>query len=657
MGRRAISLGLLLVGSILSACGDDDDAGNTAPANGADASTVGADSGTPPPISPTDAGQDADQPRPPGADRKSAKIGPAGGTLTSADGKFVLTVPAGALAVETELWIESTDKTGIGPEWAPVLEKAKIQAYELGPSGTTFTTPAHAALDLGTNPAKSAPFEQILTASNGVLERLKNSTYEIAADGKRTFKGDMAHFSPVVRAYEIGDAAFNYTATGPSETDYNAAFEIQYRVTPIGASTVNEKEAIYEHHPLPATITKTTPDTGNLIEVGGAGEYGANGAYFCNYPAGTGSQPVMIGNRLSFYGSDHGFFDTIIGDPTVVSATIEVEHTCKPQLLNLSVVGIVGSGRVKGEVTKPGDPDHPTTVIDCDAEGGTCTAKVGALSGTDFYATPSLGWVFDQWTSATDPLTTPESLNDYLFFIGHPPFTKDRTVTATFVQASKLQITFAGDGSGKVVELTDPVNIDCASAAPTVKCSEDLKQNGERTITAVSDADSTFEGWGGAVSGTQTSVLAKVGAPGTTTTAIATFKKKTFIDPRTADYIGQMTKKADPNGHDPFIWNVGAGKSVTLHVNVDAASHATITAVTAFSPSPWATLTCTIDGAGNCTATGTATMAGHANTPVVATCNFSGSSFNCTAIKCGDDNGNTLPNGPITYQWPGAKAP
>lgn len=656
MGRRAISLGLLLVGSILGACGDDDDGGssNTAPTGGADASTTpGVDGGTTPP----DATTDASEPPPPGADRKSAKIGPAGGTLTSADGKFVLTVPAGALSMETELWIESTDQTRLGLEWAPVLDKAKIQAYELGPSGTTFTIPAHASLDLGTNTAKSAPLEQILTASNGVLERLKDSTYEIAADGKRTIKGDMAHFSPVVRAYEIGDAAFNYTATGPSETDYNAAFEIQYRVTPIGASTVKQEEAIYKHYPMPATITKTTPDTGNLIEVGGAGEYAANGAYFCNLPAGTVSQPAKIANRLSFYGSDHGFFDTVIGAPTVVSATIEVEHTCKPQLLNLSVVGIVGSGRVKGEVTKPGDPDHPTTVIDCDAEGGTCSAKVAANSGTDFYATPSLGWVFDHWTSATDPLTTPESLKEYLYFIDHPPFTKDRSVTATFVQASKLQIAFAGDGSGNVVELTAPVNIDCASAAPTVKCSEDLKQNGERTITALSDADSTFQGWSGAASGTENSVLVRVGAPGTTTTAIATFKKNTFLDPRIGDYLGQMTKKADPNGHDPFIWNVGAGKSVTLHVNVDAASQATITAVTAFSPSPWATLTCTIDGAGNCNATGSATMAGHASTPVVATCSFSGSSFGCTAIKCGDDNGNTLPNGPITYQWPGTKVP
>ena len=166
---------------------------------------------------------------------------------------------------------------------------------------------------------------------------------------------------------------------------------------------------------------------------------GANGAYFCNYPAGTGSQPVMIGNRLSFYGSDHGFFDTIIGDPTVVSATIEVEHTCKaaaPQSIrrrNRRQQARQGRGDEARRSRPPDDGDRLRR-----GRAGRAPQRSGP-SRHRLLRHPSLGWVFDQWTSATDPLTTPESLNDYLFFIGHPPFTKDRTVTATFVQASKLR--------------------------------------------------------------------------------------------------------------------------------------------------------------------------------------------------------------------------
>lgn len=60
-------------------------------------------------------------------------VGPAGGTLASADGKLTLTVPAGALSAETSLTVEPVENTapnGVG------------KGYHFGPEGTRFAKPA-----------------------------------------------------------------------------------------------------------------------------------------------------------------------------------------------------------------------------------------------------------------------------------------------------------------------------------------------------------------------------------------------------------------------------------------------------------------------------------------------------------------------------------
>jgi hypothetical protein len=62
----------------------------------------------------------------------TAKIGPAGGTLNSSDGKLSVSIPAGALATETEVRIQPTEDA-TGESFGPV--------YELSPEGTTFPQP------------------------------------------------------------------------------------------------------------------------------------------------------------------------------------------------------------------------------------------------------------------------------------------------------------------------------------------------------------------------------------------------------------------------------------------------------------------------------------------------------------------------------------
>ena len=59
-------------------------------------------------------------------------IGPAGGTVVSADGNLTLVVPVGALAADTPLSVTPLSVTAPGG----------VRAYRLGPEGTTFAAPA-----------------------------------------------------------------------------------------------------------------------------------------------------------------------------------------------------------------------------------------------------------------------------------------------------------------------------------------------------------------------------------------------------------------------------------------------------------------------------------------------------------------------------------
>jgi hypothetical protein len=81
----------------------------------------------------------APKPSPVGAivgDPISATIGPAGGSITSADKRITVTIPAGALAADTAIGvqpIENTDAAGFG------------MAYRLTPDGQKFTKPVTVA--------------------------------------------------------------------------------------------------------------------------------------------------------------------------------------------------------------------------------------------------------------------------------------------------------------------------------------------------------------------------------------------------------------------------------------------------------------------------------------------------------------------------------
>ncbi len=115
----------------------------------------------------------------------TARIGAAGGTLKSRDGRIELVVPMGALSAETELSltpISSHAPLGVGP------------AVRLSPDGTTFATPAKLVLHYDGVASTTAP-ELLLGATQDAMGRwVPAGAAQVDATAK-TATVSISHFS------------------------------------------------------------------------------------------------------------------------------------------------------------------------------------------------------------------------------------------------------------------------------------------------------------------------------------------------------------------------------------------------------------------------------------------------------------------------------
>jgi len=153
------------------------------------------------------------------------RVGPEGGTATSADGKLTLTFPPGALSQETEITIApATVEGGVG--------------YELGPDGLQLNTPATATFSAPASEVLPAgvlgtPMFPVFVESNGALESPQNLRIERDQDVIRV-TADLTHFS-VVR-FGFRDLLFD--VEGGSTTTVEATppiFATHYR-SPVGGT-------------------------------------------------------------------------------------------------------------------------------------------------------------------------------------------------------------------------------------------------------------------------------------------------------------------------------------------------------------------------------------------------------------------------------------
>jgi PKD repeat protein len=117
----------------------------------------------------------------------SGTVGPAGGTVSSSDGRVVLSIPPGALSANTVFSI----KTGSG---APTSARLLGSVIDIEPSGTTFQVPAQLTLPLPTIPPGVVPSTlKVGTAVNGQWIDVPGSPVISQANGTITIQ--ISHLS------------------------------------------------------------------------------------------------------------------------------------------------------------------------------------------------------------------------------------------------------------------------------------------------------------------------------------------------------------------------------------------------------------------------------------------------------------------------------
>ena len=188
--------------------------------------------------------------------------------------------------------------------------------------------------------------------------------------------------------------------------------------------------------------------------------------------------------------------------------------------------------------------------IDC---GVDCSELFSAGSGVTLTATPDANSTFAGWSggclSGTDEcvITIVSSTTAIATFTANP-FT--------------LSTSVAGTGSGIIA--SSPAGINCG-----VDCSEAITPGTVVTLTATSNATSTFTGWSGACSGTGTCVVTMDAAK--SVTATFAIRRYTLNVPR----IGAGTVTSSPAGINcgvDCVEDYDAGTVVTLTPAPDAAS-------------------------------------------------------------------------------------
>ena len=125
-----------------------------------------------------------------------------GGVAVSADGRFSLAIPAGALGEDTVITIR---RVGVGELPADGLfEDAGGVAFELGPDGLEFATPARATVTGLRDPGEGLIFP-VLVNADGSLEGIDGVEVNTAQDGTTRAEIPINHFSVVVLRGATGE--------------------------------------------------------------------------------------------------------------------------------------------------------------------------------------------------------------------------------------------------------------------------------------------------------------------------------------------------------------------------------------------------------------------------------------------------------------------
>jgi hypothetical protein len=338
------------------------------------------------------------------------EIGPGGGTLTSADGRLVLEIPAGALAAPETITIAVRAPEELDAAFSSnaALVGDDPLFYDLGPEGLTFAIPARVSLVVpataeihdgsGDSLSVKVPSLVLLSLDAGSAAGLDSMGIDLDyTTAGLTLTGLLHHFSPLVaHTYappdtEEGDAAFHFTVRNvPSTIEVDKLFTVDAVLdAPWGTDFLPEhvENPTYTDESVPPLVpfsNLSLEPTQDMVYDEAATKYTFSPEYLCAY-AGEGEFVAVA--SIDYFAAEEYLYIAFTGGTVPVRLRVSRTITCTAPPAAPIFLGATGvdpgdisvnvasdDGRVAGRVQNgpavwedpageptapPEDPDNP----------------------------------------------------------------------------------------------------------------------------------------------------------------------------------------------------------------------------------------------------------------------------------------------------------